>query len=222
MTWARKYFPGQKVGHSTLIRADNYRWIAECECGRQHTLVPHRVLRGELTGLCSECTGGSRKRKIVPEGMRWCSGCKQAKSIDQFFQDHTKRKHMAGKCRECVRRHNREQRRTFKGRYAHFVREAKRIGRQCDLTFDWWYAQVKEDQCCYCGGSLGVAGSGVDRKDPNVGYIESNCVPCCGVCNWIKNSILTYDEMLRVGEIIREIRTYRELTLRKPNRQCDD
>ena len=37
--------------------------------------------------------------------------------------------------------------------------------------------------------------NGIDRKDNKVGYIENNCVPCCGECNYIKSDKLTYNEM---------------------------
>jgi len=29
--------------------------------------------------------------------------------------------------------------------------------------------------------------NGIDRLDSKIGYIKNNCVPCCGVCNMMKN-----------------------------------
>lgn len=50
--------------------------------------------------------------------------------------------------------------------------------------------------CHYCGAEpKSVAGSsahgtfvynGVDRYDNAIGYTVSNCVPCCGQCNYAK------------------------------------
>lgn len=37
--------------------------------------------------------------------------------------------------------------------------------------------------CTYCGG---VSGGGLDRVDSSIGYVLSNVVPCCSVCNGMK------------------------------------
>ena len=29
----------------------------------------------------------------------------------------------------------------------------------------------------------------IDRKDPTIGYLKSNCVPACTQCNRIKNDL---------------------------------
>ncbi len=49
--------------------------------------------------------------------------------------------------------------------------------------------------CNYCGlkPQFPHTRNGIDRVDSNVGYIESNCVPCCKFCNWSKNDY-TLDE----------------------------
>lgn len=39
----------------------------------------------------------------------------------------------------------------------------------------------------------------VDRKDSNKGYTLNNIVWACHLCNTIKNSILTYEEMKEIG-----------------------
>ena len=39
--------------------------------------------------------------------------------------------------------------------------------------------------CYYCGEPESM---GLDRINSNIGYIESNVVPCCGICNIMKNS----------------------------------
>jgi hypothetical protein len=37
--------------------------------------------------------------------------------------------------------------------------------------------------------------AGLDRKNPSLGYLLSNVVPCCVVCNKIKNNLLSWAEM---------------------------
>lgn len=65
--------------------------------------------------------------------------------------------------------------------------------------------------CFYCSrppenASVAQSGdifhyNGLDKKTPKLGYTPDNCVPCCKICNFMKNS-LTFDEFLkRVHEI---------------------
>lgn len=37
--------------------------------------------------------------------------------------------------------------------------------------------------------------NGIDRIDPNIGYIKENCVTCCAICNKMKSS-LSYKEFI--------------------------
>ena len=40
--------------------------------------------------------------------------------------------------------------------------------------------------CVYCGVEHS---NGIDRIDSSKGYIQGNVVPCCSICNWMKNSL---------------------------------
>ena len=33
--------------------------------------------------------------------------------------------------------------------------------------------------------------NGIDRIDSNIGYTVNNCVPCCTICNHMKNDLTT-------------------------------
>ena len=47
---------------------------------------------------------------------------------------------------------------------------------------------ILHQDCYYCGQPHA---DGIDRLDSNIGYTEENCVPCCGVCNIMKNKFTT-------------------------------
>lgn len=58
--------------------------------------------------------------------------------------------------------------------------------------------EITTKNCYYCdkapfsiiktvGGQITV--NGIDRVDNSIGYIPSNCVPCCGDCNWNKKEV---------------------------------
>jgi hypothetical protein len=52
------------------------------------------------------------------------------------------------------------------------------------ITEKQFESLVKSD-CAYCG----LKGGGIDRVDSQLGYIISNCVPCCRYCNSSKRDL---------------------------------
>lgn len=72
---------------------------------------------------------------------------------------------------------------TIKGRYAIYKGGAKARGLIFDVTFADFEMLISSD-CYYCGES----GYGIDRLDSGKGYIKGNIVPCCTMCNIMKQS----------------------------------
>lgn len=90
-----------------------------------------------------------------------------------------------------------------------YVGNAKRRNLPFELSKEE-FASIAGRPCHYCGAPAVTTGSyaghtdyreyafpatGVDRKDPSLGYTLSNCVPACTTCNLAKQS-MTYDEFL--------------------------
>jgi len=60
--------------------------------------------------------------------------------------------------------------------------------------------------CTYCRTPFSETNPPTrDRKDSTMGYTFDNVVLACRTCNVIKNSLLTYEEMLYLGPIIRSL-----------------
>ena len=95
--------------------------------------------------------------------------------------------------------------------------DAKKAGRSFNLSFDWFVKAIHEP-CHYCNrtdiNKVSVASkkpgefllvdfryNGLDRVDNALGYEESNCVPCCVVCNRAKNS-MPYDDFIEYIEAL--------------------
>jgi hypothetical protein len=58
-----------------------------------------------------------------------------------------------------------------------------------------------KNPCFYCGRTFNVIG--IDRYDNNIGYIKTNCVPCCKECNFLKgsrNAVLFIQLCQRIGQ----------------------
>jgi hypothetical protein len=86
---------------------------------------------------------------------------------------------------------------------------AKRHGKEWSLT-KWEYYSMIARACEYCGGALPVYGIGLDRVDTKLGYLPGNVVPCCTVCNRVKQDHFTFDEMKKLGAFIAELRVQRK------------
>lgn len=65
-----------------------------------------------------------------------------------------------------------------------YSKDAERRGISFDLTYDQFLALSFLHQCAYCGEPACVLG--IDRLDNTIGYILSNCRPCCSACSSAK------------------------------------
>ena len=102
------------------------------------------------------------------------------------------------------------------------------------IGFDEFCVLVRR-QCHYCGElqKCGLSSkesnticpldkniqqfNGIDRKDQSVGYIMTNCVSCCSMCNYMKNTlseqvfvnkiehILLHNNLIETGELYDEL-----------------
>lgn len=148
------------------------------------------------------------KRKQTKSG-KICSRCEQEKALSDF--PLRSRDGLCGAiCRDCRSRLSQKHIRKIKTRWANSKKSAiKRKGEH------WWtitesdYSSLVSEQCHYCGGDLNPSGVGLDRKQNDFGYTIKNVVPCCKQCNIIKNKFLTYEEMMLLSPILKQIRESR-------------
>ena len=78
------------------------------------------------------------------------------------------------------------------------------------LSYEEFEEFTKSSECHYCGKTLiwreryaGKGGWQLDRKDTKKGYSKDNCVPCCKRCNFGKGKGFSYEEWLKIGNLIR-------------------
>lgn len=70
------------------------------------------------------------------------------------------------------------------------------------LTLDFFKRNVYAP-CYYCGEEIKAVG--FDRLDNSVGYIESNSVPCCIECNFMKRNLDVAEFVYKCHQIARNI-----------------
>lgn len=57
--------------------------------------------------------------------------------------------------------------------------------------------------CYYCNDSESIS---IDRVDNNIGYIKTNCVSCCTMCNMMKKNFTKNDFLEKVKQIFNNIK----------------
>lgn len=83
----------------------------------------------------------------------------------------------------------------------------KNKGWLCDLTADWFRANIENKSCIYCGDA--TISIGCDRILNNLGHSKNNVVPCCPDCNVTRMGHYTHEEMLLIGKTIKKIKKIR-------------
>jgi hypothetical protein len=113
--------------------------------------------------------------------------------------------------------------RPFEGLYNTLLKRAKDRGILASLTYEEFLRFTEVTNCHYCGSEIPWITHGrkaqnggyhIDRKDSDLGYTKENSVVACGICNRIKNNHLSYEEMLRLSPVLREIMAGRQQEIR--------
>lgn len=90
---------------------------------------------------------------------------------------------------------------TDRGR-AIMLRKGYRRSDACDLSVDEVLALIVQP-CVHCGTQ--DQPRGLDRIDNNLPHIKGNVAPACAPCNIARGNRFTFDEMKRIGAVIRQI-----------------
>lgn len=105
-----------------------------------------------------------------------------------------------------------------KSNYNTHVARAKNICNG-DILSKITYDQITSEKCYLCKKqNTHTHTNGIDRFDPTIGYIVSNCKPCCAECNYMKGR-LQYDEF--INHIIKIYKTH-ALGVSNKNNDCND
>lgn len=136
--------------------------------------------------------------------------CGNAVSVRTYYLVSKRKTHCG-----CLTEVHRFHKKPYYHLYTTLKRMARHREKKCDLTFEEFLTFTEQPKCCYCGESVvwnkhskdGISGPyNLDRIDSSKGYSTTNCVVCCGLCNYTKSDTFTYDEMLRLGRTISEIK----------------
>lgn len=119
----------------------------------------------------------------------------------------TKRTHSRSPyCPQCTNNH-----RPLIEKFKTVKKRANATNRTFDLTIQDIINLHTHTNCTYC--LIPVAGSNqqIDRKDNDKGYTLSNCVISCAKCNTFKGNKLSYDEMIAIAKLLKDMRNTNNL-----------
>lgn len=112
-----------------------------------------------------------------------------AKDIDGYLQHNANvMKNWRDRNPEKMEEANRKRRESLEAHYKIYQRSA----RLKKLKFEFSEEEFKElvsGNCYYCNIIDEKGFNGIDRMNQQVGYIQSNGVSCCAMCNWMKGSL---------------------------------
>lgn len=159
---------------------------------------------------------------------RGCYNCKTVMPLtpEHFYSDSSRPHGLSYECREChsARKKGRDRRtekwfnltpeqkqkvkerqnrynKTIKGR-AIFLRKAYERTDACDLTTNE-IVELISQPCIHCGTT--DLNRGLDRIDNNLPHIKGNVAPSCAPCNFARGDRFTFEEMKRIGAVIKQI-----------------
>lgn len=113
----------------------------------------------------------------------------------EYYQDN----------KDTILRKNKEYSQTSKGRYTSIKSSAGRREIVFNISFDEFNLIYFKAECFYCGGQS----TGVDRVDNNIGYVSTNCVACCQLCNTMKLDRGFNEFIEHIARVNDRIRNYR-------------
>jgi len=144
-----------------------------------------------------------------------CTLCREVKLLFEFSKHRLSKDGLCYWCKECHRKRSKIFRHTPSGIYTQLkgrnkFYKNKPFNLERDNFLEWYalqervciYCEIKEIDLkrikdCYNNKNTRLS---VDCKDNNVGYQMDNLVLACYRCNSIKSNILTFDEMMYVGQ----------------------
>lgn len=127
-----------------------------------------------------------------------CSICGIKKSENEYYKRNGKWLHYCCKLCNIEKSRinkiiNKEHHRILSLKYNRSIKYRfgllKRNKKGTDITREDYDILIRMP-CYYCKGALNETGIGLDRLDSNIGYFKKNIVPCCLVCNRMKNNLL--------------------------------
>ena len=125
---------------------------------------------------------------MIEKAHRECKSCGETKPIEKFHKNGKKGRHSI--CAVCRNQRRKTWDKSWKSKPGRIFKEYKRSASKRNLSFgisEKDFFSFQNSNCHYCGTELDQIR--LDRVNNSVGYQMDNVVPCCSVCNFLKNTM---------------------------------
>jgi hypothetical protein len=124
-----------------------------------------------------------------------------SKDIDGYLQHNANvMKNWRDRNPEKMKEANRKRRESLEAHYKIYQRSARL--KKLEFTFsEEEFKELVSGNCYYCNIVDEKGFNGIDRMNQQVGYIQSNGVSCCAMCNWMKGSLDSATFIKRIRHI---------------------
>ena len=124
-----------------------------------------------------------------------------AKDIDGYLQHNANvMKNWRDRNPEKMEEANKKRRESLEAHFKIYKRSARLKKHEFTYSEDEFKALIS-NPCYYCNTLDEKGFNGIDRMNQSVGYIQSNGVSCCTMCNWLKGSLDSATFIKRIRHI---------------------
>lgn len=224
-------FKGVKILDKRILLKNEVRTCIICQEEKNLVLGFHfHPFNNSFCRTCKRCISDKKKIEYKEKstydknikGLKVCKICGEEKETNGGFYFH-KKQGFRDVCKECSnkkkratwenKQKNEEKIRSFReytieDRARCIIRTYSKVdknkGLDFNLSLEFVINQLKKS-CIYCG----FESEGLDRKDNNIGHIESNCEPSCTSCNMVRMNKFSFEEMKEIGKSLKKIKKLR-------------
>lgn len=185
-----------------LVRGENSKryWLCRCDCGNEIEVITSKLTTGEKQSCGCKHNQSLVGRKYgmitfvervssVGSRTKYRCLCDCGTEIEMESVDIGKNRKLHCGCQTLDANKRKALRRNMKQQMA----GASLRGLEWSLTEDE-FETLTSSPCFYCGDDphrkihqyYDLLVTGIDRIDSSIGYVLSNCVPCCKTCNMMK------------------------------------
>ena len=140
--------------------------------------------------------------KVAEYGMNSREHKLERVGVEEYLKDNADQaKNWRENNPEKVKQNNENKINSVELQYGVYKRSAELKQLEFVITYEE-YMEIVKKLCHYCGIIQERGFNGVDRVDSKKGYILDNCVSCCKVCNYMKNTLNGDIFMKRIEHIL--------------------
>jgi hypothetical protein len=174
--------------------------------------------------LCSSCksqgiikhlTEGNCSPSVFKKRAGDCRACMAKQSVEWRKNNPEKRKQIEKRSYEkrgarSVKKYNR----TPRGKHKVLIYKTQHEGIPKEdllLSLNFYVELIRDNECHYCLGPLNPTSHSLDCMENELGHLCFNVAPCCKSCKQKKMNDTSYEEMMLLAPVLREIRRRREI-----------